>query len=201
MSNESTKETILQKARRLFARHGFEGVSTRLICDKAKCNVSAISYHFGSKEELYRACLKMDGTNILTMMKNVLSPATDVHDLKAKLRLFLAQFYEYSVQNKELIHIISRDVSSRSTYETIHTVFQEFPETFTVFLADAQTKSIINKELDPRVLSKMVTNQVFMQVLFSDLSKSYFNQDIADSAFRDFLIDQQLRVLFKGIFD
>ena len=201
MSNESTKETILQKAKRLFAKHGFEGVSTRLICDKAKCNVSAISYHFGSKEELYRACLKTDGVNIMTLMKNVLSPATDLADLKAKLRLFLAQFYDYSVQNKELIHIISRDISSKSTYDTIHTVFQEFPETFTVFLADAQAKNILNKELDPRFLSKMVTNQVFMQVLFSDHSKSYFNQDISDPKYREFLIDQQLRVLFKGIFD
>ena len=42
-------------ASRLFAERGFEAVSLRDITRKAGANVAAVSYHFGSKEELISA--------------------------------------------------------------------------------------------------------------------------------------------------
>lgn len=49
----STKEHLLQVAGELFALHGIEGVSTRMIADSAGVQLSAIHYHFGSKDKLY----------------------------------------------------------------------------------------------------------------------------------------------------
>jgi TetR/AcrR family transcriptional regulator, regulator of cefoperazone and chloramphenicol sensitivity len=46
---------LLNAAGHIFAERPFEGVSTRQIADEAGVNLSAISYHFGSKEGLYRA--------------------------------------------------------------------------------------------------------------------------------------------------
>lgn len=55
---ESTKELLIFSAGELFAEHGFEGVSTRMIADRAGVKLSAIHYHFGSKEKLYiETCL------------------------------------------------------------------------------------------------------------------------------------------------
>lgn len=57
-SKPTTKELLLISAGELFADNGFEGVSTRMIADKAGVKLSAIHYHFGSKENLYtEACL------------------------------------------------------------------------------------------------------------------------------------------------
>lgn len=42
----------------LFAQHGYEGTSVRAITTAATANLGAITYHFGSKEELYAAVLK-----------------------------------------------------------------------------------------------------------------------------------------------
>lgn len=48
----STKDKILDVAEILFAENGFDSVSVRDIVGKAEVNISAISYHFGSKEDL-----------------------------------------------------------------------------------------------------------------------------------------------------
>src|SRR5260370_13816403 len=49
------KERILDAAERLFARHGFYGVSVRDITEEAGVDVALVSYHFGGKRELFTA--------------------------------------------------------------------------------------------------------------------------------------------------
>jgi len=52
-----TKEQILNVAERLFAEQGFAGTSLRSVIRSAGVNLAAVHYHFGSKEELFRAVL------------------------------------------------------------------------------------------------------------------------------------------------
>jgi len=42
----------------LFSRAGYRGAPVRDICDAARANPGAVSYHFGSKRQLYRAVLR-----------------------------------------------------------------------------------------------------------------------------------------------
>jgi AcrR family transcriptional regulator len=50
---QSTRKTLLIKAGELFAEHGFDRVTTRLIAEAAGVRLSAIHYHFTNKENLY----------------------------------------------------------------------------------------------------------------------------------------------------
>lgn len=54
-SSDKTRERILNVAERLFANHGFNGVSMRDLAAAAKVPLALISYHFGPKKALYRA--------------------------------------------------------------------------------------------------------------------------------------------------
>ncbi len=49
-----TRQRIIDTSLRLFAEHGFKGVSVRDISAAAQVNVAAVNYHFGSKQGLYR---------------------------------------------------------------------------------------------------------------------------------------------------
>ena len=52
------KKRLLAVAKELFARYGYDAVSVRDITSRAKANLGAITYHFGSKEALYHAALE-----------------------------------------------------------------------------------------------------------------------------------------------
>ena len=52
-----TKAEILDAAEELFARRGPNAVSLRQVIARARVNLAAIHYHFGSKESLLQAVL------------------------------------------------------------------------------------------------------------------------------------------------
>jgi len=54
-------ERLLDAAAELFARGGFDAVSVRQITSRAKANLGAVTYHFGSKEALFHAVFERIG--------------------------------------------------------------------------------------------------------------------------------------------
>lgn len=49
----TSRDRILSEAEGLFAQKGYHGVSIREITTAAECNVAAVNYYFGNKENLY----------------------------------------------------------------------------------------------------------------------------------------------------
>lgn len=56
-SGPETRRAIIEAAGRLFADRGFSGVTAREVAGEAAVALSAIPYHFGSMEALYREAL------------------------------------------------------------------------------------------------------------------------------------------------
>jgi AcrR family transcriptional regulator len=53
-----TRRKLLDAAAVVFAEHGFAATTIRMISERAKVNVAAVNYHFGSKEGLYHEVLR-----------------------------------------------------------------------------------------------------------------------------------------------
>ncbi len=51
--NDFPKERLLNIAEALFAQKGYHAVSVREITKAANCNLAAVNYHFGNKQNLY----------------------------------------------------------------------------------------------------------------------------------------------------
>lgn len=84
VEKNSKKGKIAEAAREMFRERGFSDVSLRAIARAAGVSASAISYYFGSKEELYRA-LFPDGAAVATDIRS------DI--LRAAQRLFAESGY------------------------------------------------------------------------------------------------------------
>lgn len=55
MFADEPRTRLIEAALDLFGRYSFDGVSTRMLAEKAGVNLAAIKYYFGSKEGLYIA--------------------------------------------------------------------------------------------------------------------------------------------------
>ena len=88
-----THERILDAAQKLFADKGLEATSVRDITTAANCNVAAVNYHFGGKENLYleafRAMLVPLRDQRVAMMDSLMA-----RDPAPSLEEYLADFAE-----------------------------------------------------------------------------------------------------------
>ena len=71
------KDRILYEAEVLFAERGFYAVTIREITQAARCNLAAVNYHFGNKQNLYmevfRCLWKPRAKRILARFESVLA--------------------------------------------------------------------------------------------------------------------------------
>lgn len=136
----------------------------------------------------------------MAIINSVLTTPENKADFKAKLKLFLDQFFEHSYMNREAILIISKDVNSKSAMDSVHTIFNQIPESITAFLREAQERDIIRKDIEVEFLCNYLTNPVFMQVLFAEVSKSFKQKNMADPQARHDFVAQHIDILTSGIF-
>jgi AcrR family transcriptional regulator len=77
-----SKERILYEAEALFAERGFYAVTVREITRAARCNLAAVNYHFGNKQNLYmevfKSLWKPRAKRILARFDSILSSCDEV---------------------------------------------------------------------------------------------------------------------------
>lgn len=95
-NGDNARQRLLDAAEKLFAEHGFDGVPVRDITSLANCNVAAINYHFGGKDNLYLEIMKSHMAALreirINSIKEVMSrPGPTLEDL---LRAFSWAFLD-----------------------------------------------------------------------------------------------------------
>ncbi len=104
MSSPSTKQRILNAAEFLFAREGYNGTSLRAITSKAKVNLAAVNYHFGSKKALLEDVFGRRLLPLNTIRKERLEKVKEAavkEDRKATAREIMYAFIEPTLTFKE----------------------------------------------------------------------------------------------------
>lgn len=119
----NTRDSLTHTAGELFAKHGFDVISTRMIAEEAGVKLSAIHYHFGSKEKLYLAafsyavgvwsCANFD-TVIQENPARLQTPAGQAEIIKATV--FRSFYDHFSSDNPEwTMQILLREVITPSS--------------------------------------------------------------------------------------
>ncbi len=95
----NARTSLVMAALKIFAEKGFEGATTRSICELAGANISAISYYFGDKAGLYRAAFTEPMGNA-PCHSSIETFA--ILPLPEALRLFFSEFLEPLKKGDEL---------------------------------------------------------------------------------------------------
>ena len=88
------KQLILDAAEAMFAQRGFYGASLRDIAFASGVPQALVSYHFGSKEGLFRAAVERRGPANAGGMRRALQKTLTVRSRKARLEAVLRAFIE-----------------------------------------------------------------------------------------------------------
>jgi len=102
---EATRERILEAAVEAFAEKGFLGASTREIARRAGTNQGLITYHFRSKDELWRAAADTIFESLDAQLAERLS-ALGQGDLRERAREAIRVYVRFAAAHPELFRLM-----------------------------------------------------------------------------------------------
>ncbi len=124
---ERTKEAIIQAAVSEFAEHGFEGASLRDIASRAGTTHGLIRHHFGSKDEVFKACVdyavEVYGREEASIIQSVPSTLDDPELLIEVHKKIIRNFAQVSANNPLFMRILMHEGSQQS--ERLEYIFKK----------------------------------------------------------------------------
>jgi AcrR family transcriptional regulator len=198
---DDTRTHILATAKGLFAAKGFDGTSVRDIVNAAGVNVSLVSYHFGGKDGLYRACIEQAGTNRLTIARDVLAPATSVNDMRGKLTSYIERSLASFAGDLETQKIIALELDlGREVFrDLLQEVFLKIHMTVASFLTACQAKGWVRADMDPRLIASMIQGLIINEARLEQVKKCFFDASITDPVHRGHCAAHIVGLVLDGV--
>jgi len=110
MEKGLNRNTIVEKAREIFAHYGFRKTTMNEIAEGVGKGKSSLYYYFSSKEEVYRAVIEKEAE---TMKKKLVDAVSEEKDPVEKLRI-------YVITRMEILHeLVNFHQAINSEYLTI----------------------------------------------------------------------------------
>lgn len=182
-----TRSALMDSALRHFGSSGFLAASVHDIARDAGVNVSLVSYHFGGKEGLFKACLERAGSDQLNVAVRILSKEPETLDeLKIRLEMFIDEMFLYGLSNPDMFAILYRDLNSE-----FHLVEDIFKKTFlnvfdllSKFFETAKTGKLIADWTDPNLSAMQLMGSVTHTLKSDSIREKIFKRSIKDPEVR-----------------
>lgn len=100
-ATEATRAALVKAATLVFSEAGYDGASVRQITQKAGANQAAINYHFGGKDQLYRAVLEA-ARDTLSKESSLDADELDALAPPEALRSYLRQFLQPLIRRDKI---------------------------------------------------------------------------------------------------
>ncbi len=197
---ETSKKQLLLAARRCFAKKGLEGTTVRDIAREAKASLCLVSYHFGGKEGLYRACISEFGKARLEIAESLLEKATSPEDFKVRLKLVLESIAKSIIEEPEAHKILGREIEAGLPLakDVFEETFLKLTRKLTEFFKDAQKNGFLRTELDPYCLTTLIHGTMGQWLRVEPIHKKYFDRSIYDSKQREAYLESLLSIILNG---
>lgn len=184
--NSDPKTRLVDVARDLFAAHGYDGTSVRAITSRAKANLGAITYHFGSKEALYHEVIKSRAEPLADRIAAAAqAPGPPLDRIEAIVRAFFEKFIEHP----EIPSLLLRELASgRQLPPPVQRVVQRNLGSIIQVVTDGQRDGSIRAG-DPLLLALSVVAQPFHFGIAGRVIAVAAGLDFRDPAARSRVVD------------
>ena len=186
---QKTFDHILETAKKLFSKNGYQGTSINEIIEKSGIATGTFYLYFDDKFALYSYLLRQYRQAI---RKAIVEGISDAKDRYEKERLGLRAFLKFAWKDPLAYRIIWESMFADQA------LFKDYYQTFSKDYARQLSYAVENHEvrsdIDLETLSYVlmgISNFVGLQVLFRD---TLTEKDL------DFLADQVMKILKGGMF-
>lgn len=157
MNDTETTDRLLREARRLFAELGYRGASIRAITRAAQANLGAVTYHFGTKEALWRAVLETAFGEMADRVEQAAAgPGSAIDRLHAVVRALFRFFLEAPDTPRLILHQL---VTGEGIPEPVLPFLRRNLGAIRLAAADGMTAGQI-RPLDPTLVAFTIISQV-----------------------------------------
>lgn len=200
-SRESNKERLFKAAATLFSQRGFDAVSTRDLCTKARVNVAAISYYFGGKEGLFLQVFREYAQRLADRMDLLISQCQQAQEQEADgrsvpvsriLRVFIVGFIELRLQEPEVAIVLQGQGLHKipGVREAFQSTLEPVAQKLVAFFRELQSAGKIRGDLNIR---SFLT--IFIESIWGYFSLQERGEGLLQDAYR-LPEDQELFVEF-----
>lgn len=102
-----TRAALLQAAAEAFAEKGFAGASIREITARANANLGAVTYHFGSKRELYEAVIV---SQVEPLVERITAAATGSGSALDRAETVVRTYFDFLAANPGVLKLLMQVV-------------------------------------------------------------------------------------------
>ena len=201
---DQTRERILDTAEVLFAQKGYQAVSIREITSGAHCNLAAVNYHFGNKENLYQEVFRSRwvprAARVRESFKKAVASQTSL-SVPTVVRALAQAFVEGPLSDEERLRhsqLMTREMTQPT--KAFELVAQQVIEPFFKEVGE-KLSSVLSDEMGQE---QMLLNifSIFAMVLYFNFARvavSRLTGHQYDAAFRARLVEQITQFSLRGL--
>ncbi|HET9986845.1 MAG TPA: TetR family transcriptional regulator [Longimicrobiales bacterium] len=191
-----TADALLRAGRALFAHHGYDGASVRAITDSAGANLGAITYHFGSKRNLYGAVLRECIAPLAERIRAaVASPAPPLERVEAVVRAY----FRYMLDTPELPRLLMQElVMGREPADEVAAAIRPVLGALRGVVLEGQADGTI-REGDPALMAMSIVSQPLHMILGQRLLAKVAGVELRDPETRERLMAHAARFARNGL--
>ena len=185
---KNSREKILETARLLFPKYGFNGISIRAIAAKARLTTGAVYFHFHNKKDIYKAiCLEAIDLLVSKFRRRMAERETPNQKLISTYDTYIEFFSEHRDYYNILMEV---KADYDSTGDDVQVVVKRFKEV--IYMSEDPIQMGIDqgifRDIDPKKLSIFLAAVTEGMLQYKKLGiLDYLN--ISDSDFRTFMAD------------
>jgi AcrR family transcriptional regulator len=179
INSSLTEGRIMEAAREVFIRHGFDGTTMQQIADEAGMNKSLLHYYFRNKEKLFETVFAYAFRQFVPQIQDIMVSQASITD---KIERIISEYMDLLLKNEILpafiLHEINRDP------DRLYKIMQETGLNPDMFMKGMKAEMEQHKirPMDPRhLIVNMLAMCIFpvaarpliQRILFSNDTESY----------------------------
>jgi AcrR family transcriptional regulator len=191
-----TRSDLIAAGRKLFGQRGFDGASIRAITREADANLGSVTYHFGSKLNLYSAVLE---EGLRPMAARVRAAAgSDGPALERMLRVVEA-YFEHFKTHPDLPHLLLQEVAAgKQPPRVVVDILTSVREAIAGLQIEGETDGSVRPG-HPALTAVSVVSQPIFLTLVAPLLRSVGPVDLSQRDSRQTALEHTLAFVRAGL--